>query len=88
MVILGAVLCALGVLFVALGFAGACKVVFAGGQRVAAPQPEGIGAFDPEKWATLIKALVQLVKVAPAWFLCVFTGVALVAIGVALISTA
>jgi hypothetical protein len=88
LVAVGLALCVLGVLFVALGFVGACRVVFRTGQEAGGPEPHGMGAIVPEKWAKLISALVELVKVAPVWFLCVFSGVARVGIGSVLITAA
>jgi hypothetical protein len=77
MAIIGVILMVLGLAFIGLGFAAAARAVF---QR-ARPSRADVGAIDPEKWAKLVGALTELVKVAPQWLLLTLMGIALVAVG-------
>jgi hypothetical protein len=80
-VVLGLVLIVLGVVFIVLGLAAAAREVF---RRTAAPGTRGT-PVDPEAWEKLIRAVTELVKVAPQWFLLTLVGAALVGIGGALL---
>jgi uncharacterized membrane protein len=80
-VVLGIVLIVLGAAFVALGLAAAAREVFRKSTRPA----DRAGPVDPEAWEKLLRALTELVKVAPQWFLLTFVGVVLVAVGGALL---
>ena len=83
MTVLGVVLIVLGVSFVILGFVAAAQEVF----RSAKPGKQSLGSsLDPEKWAKLLTALTELVKVAPQWFLLVLVGLAMLGAGSAMIS--
>lgn len=77
MTILGVVLIVLGMLFIVLGLAAAAREVF---RRTTAPATRGL-PIDPEAWEKLLRALTQLIKVAPQWFLLTLVGAALVALG-------
>jgi hypothetical protein len=79
--VLGVVLIALGVAFILLGLVAAAREVV---RRSKAPAARGI-PIDPEAWEKLLRALTELVKVAPQWFLLTLVGVALVAVGGALL---
>jgi hypothetical protein len=80
-VVLGLVLIVLGVAFIVLGLTAAAREVF---RRTAAPGARGV-PIDPEAWEKLIRAVTELVKVAPQWFLLTLVGAALVGIGGALL---
>ncbi len=79
MTVLGIVLIVLGVAFLLLGLAGAARAVFQQTQ----PQPgqRGLPPFDPEKWATLVKAFNETIKLAGIWFAVVLVGGVLVGAG-------
>jgi hypothetical protein len=84
-VVLGVVLIVIGVAFLLLGLAGAARDVFQkthpqSGDRALLP------AFDPEKWATLVKALNETIKLAGAWFAMVLVGGILVGAGAYLLN--
>lgn len=64
-VVFGIVLIVLGVAFILLGLAAAAREVF---RKAAAPKERGL-PIDPEAWEKLLRALTELVKVAPQWFL-------------------
>ncbi len=81
MVVVGVVLIALGVAFIVLGLAAAAREVF---RRSTAPGTRG-QPLDPEAWEKLVRAITELVKVAPQWFLLTLVGAALVGIGGALL---
>jgi hypothetical protein len=81
-VVLAIVLIVLGVAFVVLGLAAATREVF---RRSSVPPGVGGGALDPEAWEKLLRALTELVKVAPQWFLLTLVGAALVGVGGALL---
>lgn len=81
MVVLGIVLIALGVAFIVLGLAAAAREVF---RRSTAPADRGL-PIDPEAWEKLLRAITELVKVAPQWFLLTLVGAALVGVGGALL---
>jgi hypothetical protein len=61
-VVLGIVLIVLGVAFIVLGLAAAAREVF---RRATAPETRGL-AIDPEAWEKLLRAITELVKVAPS----------------------
>ena len=77
MVVFGIVLIVLGVAFILLGLAGAAREVF---RKAAAPKERGL-PIDPEAWEKLLRALTELVKVAPQWYLLTLVGAALVGSG-------
>ena len=81
MVVLGIVLIVLGVAFIVLGLAAAAREVF---RRATEPATRGL-PIDPEAWEKLLRAITQLVKVAPQWFLLTLVGAALVGVGGALL---
>lgn len=81
MVVLGIVLIVLGVAFIVLGLAAAAREVF---RRSREPADRGL-PIDPEAWEKLVRAIVELVKVAPQWFLLTLVGAALVGLGGALL---
>jgi hypothetical protein len=81
MVVVGIILIALGVAFIVLGLAAAAREVF---RRSTAPATRGL-PIDPEAWEKLLRAVTELVKVAPQWFLLTLVGAALVAVGGALL---
>ena len=81
MVVLGIALIALGVVFIVLGLAAAAREVF---RRSTAPADRGL-PIDPEAWEKLLRAITELVKVAPQWFLLTLVGAALVGVGGALL---
>ncbi|HEX7256151.1 MAG TPA: hypothetical protein VF236_09515 [Gaiellaceae bacterium] len=81
MVVLGIVLIVVGVAFIVLGLAAAAREVF---RRATAPATRGL-PIDPEAWEKLLRAITELVKVAPQWFLLTLVGAALVGIGGALL---
>ena len=81
MVVLGIVLIALGVAFIVLGLAAAAREVF---RRSTAPADRGL-PIDPEAWEKLLRAITELVKVAPQWFLLTLVGAAVVGVGGALL---
>jgi uncharacterized membrane protein len=76
MVIVGVALIVVGLGFIGLGFVAAARAVF----HYAQPSRD-LGSIDPEKWAKLVGAFSELVKVAPEWLLITLVGVALTAIG-------
>ncbi|MCW2761488.1 MAG: hypothetical protein JWR85_1689 [Marmoricola sp.] len=76
MAVLGVVLIVIGVAFLLLGLAGAARDVFQKTHPRSADR--GLSAFDPEKWATLVKALNETIKLAGPWFAMVLVGGALV----------
>jgi len=80
-VVFGIVLIVLGVAFIVLGLAAAAREVF---RRARAPADRGL-PIDPEAWEKLLRAITELVKVAPQWFLLTLVGAALVGIGGALL---
>ena len=67
-----------GGLFLLLGFITAVLSVL--GRDTAQLRAQALPA-DPSAWAKLVKAVTDLVKVAPMWFLLAGTGLALVIIG-------
>ena len=80
MAVLGVVLIVIGIAFLLLGLAGAAREVF----KKTAPQPgeRSLGAtFDPEKWAKLVGALNETIKLAGVWFAMVLVGGGLVGAG-------
>ncbi|HEX2292722.1 MAG TPA: hypothetical protein VHK46_02990 [Gaiellaceae bacterium] len=81
MTVLGVVLIVLGVAFILLGLTAAAREVF---RRTSEPATRGL-PVDPKAWATLLKAMTELIKVAPQWFLLTLVGTALVAIGGAML---
>lgn len=81
MVVLGIVLIVLGVAFIVLGLAAAAREVFRHATR---PATRGL-PIDPEAWEKLLRAVTELVKVAPQWFLLTLVGAALVGVGAALL---
>lgn len=81
MTVLGVVLIVLGVAFIVLGFAAAAREVL---RRSRAPAERALPT-DPEAWEKLLRALTELVKVAPQWFLLTLVGVVLVGVGGALL---
>ena len=81
MVVLGIVLIVLGVAFIVLGLAAAAREVF---RRAREPADRGL-PIDPEAWEKLVRAIAELVKVAPQWFLLTLVGAALVGLGGALL---
>jgi hypothetical protein len=80
-VVLGIVLIVLGVAFILLGLTAAAREVF---RRSTASATRGL-PIDPEAWEKLLRALTQLIKVAPQWLLLTLVGAALVGIGGALL---
>ncbi|HEV3478018.1 MAG TPA: hypothetical protein VG144_01060 [Gaiellaceae bacterium] len=81
MAVLGVALIVLGAAFVVLGLAAAAREVF---RRSAEPATRGT-PIDPEAWEKLLRAVTELVKVAPQWFLLTLVGAALVGLGGALL---
>lgn len=81
MVVLGIVLIVLGVAFIVLGLAAAAREVF---RHATQPATRGL-PIDPEAWEKLLRAVTELVKVAPQWFLLTLVGAALVGVGAALL---
>jgi hypothetical protein len=79
--IFGLILIALGLAFIVLGLAAAAREVF---RRSTAPADRGL-PIDPEAWEKLLRAITQLVKVAPQWFLLTLVGAGLVGLGGALL---
>jgi hypothetical protein len=80
MAVLGVVLIVIGIAFLLLGLAGAAREVF----KKAAPQPGQRGilsSIDPEKWAKLVGALNETIKLAGTWIAIVLVGGALVGVG-------
>jgi hypothetical protein len=71
----------LGVTFIVLGLAAAAREVFRHATR---PTTRGL-PIDPEAWEKLLRAITELVKVAPQWFLLMLVGAALVGFGGALL---
>jgi hypothetical protein len=80
MVVLGVVLIVLGVAFIVLGLAAAAREVF----RRASRRERGL-PIDPEAWEKLLRAVTELVKVAPQWFLLTLVGAGLVGGGASLL---
>jgi hypothetical protein len=80
-VVLGIVLIVLGVAFIVLGLAAAAREVF---RHATQPATRGL-PIDPEAWEKLLRAVTELVKVAPQWFLLTLVGAALVGVGAALL---
>lgn len=76
MVVLGVVLIVLGVAFIVLGLTAAAREVFRRASRRDRALP-----IDPEAWEKLLRAVTELVKVAPQWFLLTLVGAALVGVG-------
>jgi hypothetical protein len=81
MVVFGIILIALGVAFIVLGLTAAAREVF---RHSTAPATRGL-PIDPRAWEKLLRALTELIKVAPQWFLLTLVGAALVGIGAALL---
>ena len=69
-------LIALGLAFIVLGLAAASREVFRKTSRRDRALPT-----DPEAWEKLLRAVTELVKVAPQWFLLTLVGAALVGVG-------
>jgi hypothetical protein len=80
-VVLGIVLIVLGVAFIVLGLAAAAREVL---RLATQPGTRGL-PIDPEAWEKLLRAVTELVKVAPQWFLLTLVGAALVGVGAALL---
>jgi hypothetical protein len=80
-VAVGIVLIVLGVAFIVLGLAAAAREVV---RSVTSPGTRGL-PIDPAAWEKLVRAITELIKVAPQWFLLTLVGAALVAIGGALL---
>lgn len=80
-VVLGIVLIVLGMAFIVLGLTAAAREVL---RRSTKPGTRGL-PIDPEAWEKLVRAITELVKVAPQWFLLTLVGAALVGIGGALL---
>lgn len=76
MVVAGVALIALGIAFIVLGLAAAAREVF----RTASRRDRALPT-DPEAWEKLLRAITELVKVAPQWFLLTLVGAALVGVG-------
>lgn len=76
MVVAGVALIALGLAFIVLGLAAASREVFRKTSRRDRALPT-----DPEAWEKLLRAVTELVKVAPQWFLLTLVGAALVGVG-------
>lgn len=81
MVVFGIILIALGVAFILLGLTAAAREVF---RKSTAPATRGL-PIDPAAWEKLLRAMTELIKVAPQWFLLTLVGAALVGIGAALL---
>ena len=81
MVIFGILLIALGVAFILLGLTAAAREVF---RKSTPPATRGL-PIDPAAWEKLLRAMTELVKIAPQWFLLTLVGAALVGIGAALL---
>jgi uncharacterized membrane protein HdeD (DUF308 family) len=79
-VLLGIVLIVIGVLFILLSLVAAARTVLRGSSQTT-PGPAGLGPFDPEKWAKLVEAVTNFLKVAPGWLVLTLVGAALVAWG-------
>jgi hypothetical protein len=80
MTVVGVVLIVIGVAFLLLGLAGAAREVF----KKATPRPGDrglLGGLDPEKWAKLVGALNETIKLAGTWFAVVLVGAVLVGAG-------
>jgi hypothetical protein len=82
-VVLGIVLIVLGLGFVLLGLVAAAREVF---RRATEPATRGLPTIDPNAWEKLVRAVTELVKVAPQWLLLTFVGVGLVGVGGALVT--
>jgi hypothetical protein len=82
MVVLGIVLILIGLAFVLLGLAAAAREVF---RHASEPATRGL-PIDPTAWEKLIRAITELVKVAPQWLLLTLVGVGLVGAGGALVT--
>jgi len=83
MVVLGIVLIVLGLAFVLLGLAAAAREVF---RRASQPGTRGLPTLDPTAWEKLVRAITELVKVAPQWLLLTLVGAGLVGAGGALVA--
>jgi hypothetical protein len=79
MTALGVVLIVLGVAFLLIGLAGAARAVLQ--QTHPRPGQRALSTFDPQQWATLVKALNETIKLAGVWFAAVLVGGALVGAG-------
>lgn len=71
------VLTVLGLGFIVLGFIDAATLVQ--GRRKS--EPPILGSTDPESWAELVRAVVELIKASPRWLLLILAGVALIVLG-------
>ena len=83
MAVVGVILIVVGLAFLLLGLAAAARQVF---QQATAPRTRGL-PIDPEKWAKLVSALTELVKVAGVWVLLTLVGGALIGVGAYLIGS-
>ena len=78
--LLGIVLVLIGIAFLLLGLSGAARAVFT---DLKDPRAQSL---DVEKWAKLVTALTELVRIAPAWVLMTLAGAALIGWGSVLLS--
>jgi hypothetical protein len=78
MLLLKVALCIIGIGFMVLAFFDALRLV-----RNESRSEEPIkGATDPESWADLVRAAVDLIKVSPRWLLLFLVGIALVVVAI------
>lgn len=82
MVILAIVLIVVGIAFVVLGLAAAAREVF---RRASQPATRGL-QIDPAAWEKLVRAVTELIKVAPQRLLLTLVGAGLVGLGGALVA--
>jgi hypothetical protein len=80
-VVLGVVLIVLGAGFIVLGLAAAAREVF---RHSTESKTRGL-PIDPEAWEKLVRAITELIKVAPQWVLLTLVGAGLVGLGGALL---
>lgn len=73
-VLLKIALSVVGLSLIVLGFFDVLRLVRAE-QRA---EPPILGSSDPESWAELVRAVVELIRASPRWLLLILTGAALI----------